>query len=470
MRIVQVLHDFLPVHQAGSELYTYHLIKELQTRHDVALFCREDGLPSTPSRLRVSEDLTFIEADETYDGIPVRRLYLNSSGAKEPVGGLPPSKRNPGPVERFRGLYGSRSVEQSFDRFLDDTRPDVVHVQHLHRLSGGIIASAKRRGLPVVVTLHDFWYLCHRIQLLRPNLARCSGPARGLKCAGCAELRFPYPWRFVLSPVTAPLFIERTSYLLRHLAMADAILSPSAFVRDIFVRNGFPAGRIEVSDYGTADGWLVEFRQAVGQRQSAAENLDLSPAPSDRSPAAASERRLRFGFVGSVMRHKGVHTLIEAFNQLARPEAELHIFGDPNFDPVYYADMEALARAPHIQFRGKFENTRIAQVLAHIDVLVVPSIWYENSPITIHEARLAGIPVIGSRLGGTPELIQDGVSGFLFRAGDVADLRAKMQRLLDEPGLLAQLREGVRPVKSMQENARELESIYQQLLDRKRCP
>lgn len=443
MRIAQVLHDFLPNHQAGSELYTYHLIKELQARHDVTLFCREDGLPSASGRLRVSEDLAFVESDETYDGIPIRRLYPNSPAGGEPVEGLQPLKKSPGPLERFRGLYGNRSVELSFARFLDDIRPDVVHVQHLHRLSGGIIAEAKRRGLGVVVTLHDFWYLCHRIQLLRPNLVRCSGPMHGLKCAGCLELGWAYPWPFALSFVTTPLFLQRTAYLQRHLARADVILSPSAFVRDLFVRNGFSGDRIEVSDYGTADSWLAEFRRT-------------------------DAKRLRFGFVGSVMRHKGVDTLIEAFNQLAHPGAELHIFGDPRFDPAYYAEMEALARVPHIQFRGQFVNTQIAPVLADIDVLIVPSIWYENSPITIHEARLAGIPVIGSHLGGTPELIQDGISGFLFRAGDVADLRAKMQRLLDEPDLLAKLRQGVQPVKTMQENARELETIYQQLVDRKR--
>lgn len=466
MRIAQILHDFLPIHQAGSELYTYHLIKTLQARHKVTLFCGEDRLPDDPSRLRVSEALSFAEVDETYDGIPIRRLYLNLPVGADPSGKSHPLRRIPGLLERFRRQYFSRAVEASFDRFLDDTCPDVVHVQHLHRLSGGIIAKAKQRGLPVVVTLHDFWYLCYRIQLLRPNLARCSGPARGLKCAGCAELRCPYPWRFALSPVTAPLLMQRTSYLLRHLAMADKILSPSAFVRDIFVRNGFPAGRIEILDYGTADGWLSEFNTLTKRGQVEAVKPDLSMNPPTQKSDAADGERVRFGFVGSVMRHKGVHTLIEAFNQLACLKAELHIFGDPNFDPGYYAEMEALAHAPHIHFHGKFENTQIAQVLACIDVLVVPSIWYENSPITIHEARLASVPVIGSQLGGTPELIRDEVSGLIFRAGDVADLRSKMQRLLDDPDLLGRLRQGVQPVKTMSENALELEAIYQQLVDR----
>jgi glycosyltransferase involved in cell wall biosynthesis len=243
----------------------------------------------------------------------------------------------------------------------------------------------------------------------------------------------------VWTPVTAPLFAYRTSYLRRQLEQASLITSPSAFVRDRFADNGFPAGRILLTDYGTSHQWLTDFQ----------------PRPSPH---------LRFGFVGSVMRHKGVHTLIEAFNRLAPDGVELHIFGDPGFAPEYYAEMEALAQHPSIHFRGRFENDQVGQTLSELDVMVVPSIWYENAPITIHEARLAGIPVIGSRAGGTPEFVDHNVSGLLFEPGDVDDLCAQMQRLIAEPGLLDRLRRGVRPVKTMHENAREFESIYTNLI------
>lgn len=417
MRIAQVVHQFLPRHLAGVEVYTKFLSQEMQKRHEVSIYCREDGFFDRPLH----------KVDEEYQGLPVRRVHFNLLDRERHL------------ANRFLTQFRNPAIEESFARFLDDRQPDVVHVQHVFMLSAGIISVAQRRGLPVVVTLHDYWFLCHAIQLLRPNLACCSGPACGWKCTGCAPLPLPYPLRFLLTPVVAPLYLYRTAYMWRQLHMANLVTSPSSFLRDRFVANGFPSDRILLTDYGTADHWLARFEHQ----------------PSDR---------LRFGFIGSVMRHKGVHTLIEAFNQVTTTEAELHIFGDPGFAPDYYAEMQALARNPRIRFRGRFENDNVDSALAELDVLVVPSIWYENAPITIHEARLAGIPVIGSRIGGIPEFVDHEVSGMLFEAGNAFDLHVQMQRLIDEPQLLNRLRQGIRPVKTMEQDAREFESIYEGLL------
>ena len=417
MRIAQVVHWLPPRHLAGVEVYTQYLSQELQKRHRVDLYCREDGFSDRPLH----------EVDELYQGLPLRRVYANPSGKLDRL----LSK----PFVQFRNA----KVEASFARFLDEKQPDIVHIQHLLLLSGRIIAAAKERGLPVVITLHDYWFLCHRIQLLRPNLACCSGPAGGWKCAGCADIPLPYLLRFLLYPLTTPVFLYRTAYLRRHLEMADLIISPSAFLRDRFTDHGFQEERIQVCDNGTANAWLS----------------DLRPQPSDH---------LRFGFIGSVMRHKGIHTLIEAFNQLDDTRAELHVFGDPRVSPTFYTQMQALACNPRVHFRGRFENDEIGRVLGQIDVLIVPSIWYENAPVTIHEARMACVPVIGSRLGGIPEFVEHDVSGLLFTPGDAVDLHAQMQRLLDEPDLLARLRQGIRPVKTIEEHGRELEAIYEQLI------
>lgn len=417
MRIAQVLHWFLPRHLAGTEVYTYHLARALQAEHDVHLFCREDG----------HHDRPLVEADEIYDGIPVRRIYYNTRGWTR----IAPGRI----VLRFQNA----AVEQSFARFLDETAVEIVHFQHLLLLSGGLIAVARERGIPAVVTLHDYWFQCHNTQLLRPDSALCSGPARGIKCTGCADIKMPYPARFMLGPVLAPYFVYRTAYLRRHLEMANLVITPSAFVRDRFVDQGFPAERILVSDNGTADGWLAEYR----------------PVRSER---------LRFGYIGALMYHKGVHVLVEAFRQMPGENVELHLFGDPDYAPDYYSRLRSLARDPRIQFRGRFENRDIGRVLSEIDVLVVPSVWYENSPVTIHEARFGQVPVIASQLGGIPEFVEHETNGLLFRAGDASDLRAQMQRMVEEPGLLARLRRAIQPVKSIRENALELEGIYQRLI------
>ncbi len=417
MKIVQVLHWFLPRHVAGTEVYTHCLSKELQKRHQVSLYCREDGF----------HDWRHHEEEDSYDGLPVRRVYVNRMGRSRPTG--------------IRTLLrpGSAIIESSFERYLDEKQPDIVHFQHLANLSGRLIVRASRRNLPVVVTLHDYWFLCHRIQLLRPDSSRCSGPRQGWRCAGCADVKLPYPQTFLLSPVTAPRFVYRTAHLRRCLSEADLVITPSAFVRERFVDNGFPGDKIRVSDNGTATDWLADYQ----------------PQPSDR---------LRLGFIGAVMQHKGVHDLVAAFRRLTSSGVELHVFGDANYAPAYYESLRRTARDERIHFRGGFDNREIGHVLSQIDVLVVPSIWYENSPVTIHEARLARVPVVASRIGGIPELVTHGVSGLLFTPGDVDDLASQIQRLIDEPLLLARLRQRIQPVKTIEENALELEEAYEQLV------
>jgi glycosyltransferase involved in cell wall biosynthesis len=417
MRIVQVVHQFLPRHLAGTEVYTYSLARELSRRHQVWVYTREDGF--------FSEELQ--EEDAAYDGLPIRRVYFNLQG-------LEANLLNQSLI-RFRNPV----IERSFARFLEETQPDVMHFQHLFKLSAALIRVAKSWGVPVVVTLADFWFICHNAQLLRPSLARCSGPGGGLKCPACAELNISPAVRALLWPALAPLFVYRNAYLKRCLEQADVVISPSAFVKQKLVENGYRAERIQVSDYGLS----TNIRQ------------DYHPMPSSR---------VRFGYIGTLTRHKGVHVLIEAFNHLDSAAAELLIYGNPTYDPAYSAQLQALAQHPGIRFLGEIDNTTVGRALSGLDVLVVPSIWYENSPINIHEANLAGIPVIASNIGGMAELVPDGVAGLQFQVGDAGDLAAKMRRFIEDRSLVEQFRGRMPPVKSIAENAQELEAIYERLV------
>ncbi len=430
MRTIQVVHWFLPRHLAGTEIYTYSLARELSKRHEVHTYCREDGFL----------DRAFHETDEVYDGLPVRRVYFNLRGVKA------------NPVNQTLIRFKNSAIEQSFNRFLDQVKPDIVHFQHLFKLSASLIPLAKKRGIPVVVTLHDHWFICYNTQLLRPGLKVCSGPFHGLKCAGCAEPGLPHrlrtllgplliPLFVLLSPLLSPLFMFRTAYMKKCLEQADLIITPSAFLKEEFVAHGFTGNNILVSDNGTRPLSCYE-----------------------RDPA----EELRFGYIGTVQKHKGVHVLIEAFNHIDDPSVELKIFGDPLIAPDYYAHMQRMARNPRIQFPGVFDNAEVGRILSGIDVLIVPSIWPENSPVTIHEAWLAKTPVIASRIGGIPELVQDGVNGFLFAPGDAKELLSKMRLFIEDRSLLERLRGNIRPVKSIEENAQELEAICRGLIEARR--
>ena len=219
----------------------------------------------------------------------------------------------------------------------------------------------------------------------------------------------------------------------------ERFICPSPFLRKTFADHGFPEDKLIVSDYGIS-----------------------SPAPLPLSSPAPLP--LRFTYMGSLVRHKGVHILVRAFNELDPERAVLRIYGPIDEFVDYVQMLRNLVRNPSIEFRGRFENREVSRILGETDVLVVPSIWFENSPITIHEAFLAEVPVITARFGGMADLVADEVNGLLFEVGNVQDLRRVLLRFLEDPGLVVRLRPDPSSVKSMEENAEEMEQLYQSLL------
>lgn len=421
MRILQVLHWFLPQHTAGSEVYTYQLARELAQRHEVALYCREEGHP----------ERELAAKDDAYAGLPVHRVYCNA-----PPGSTQLARRA---LARFRNPRIAHDFAAYLDRYAGGG-PDVVHFQHLFKLSGELISICRRRGISTVVTLHDYWFLCYNGQLLRPGLRPCSGPLGGVRCPGCAELPLR-PWqRWALAPALWPLFIYQTRYLRRCLRQADALISPSAYLAEVFARHGF-RGRVRVSDNGSDVSWQV-------------------------SEGRTPHTPLRFGYIGTIAPHKGLHVLLDAWAGLSGA-AELWVYGSAGADAAYAQALQA-RELPGVRFQGPFAHADIARVLAELDALVVPSVWAENSPVTIHEGRTARVPVLASEIGGMPDLVREGRAGWLFRAGDAADLRRQMQRLVDDPAQVAQVSQGILPVKSIAAQAAELEALYAELASRRR--
>jgi len=217
--------------------------------------------------------------------------------------------------------------------------------------------------------------------------------------------------------------------------MVDLVTAPSNFLKKKFIDHGISEEKIVFSDYGMNNKLLKPLH---GKPNS----------------------KLRFAYIGSIMPHKGVHVLVEAFSKLTDTSAELRIYGDPGYNPNYYERIRQMVTNPGIRFMGRFDNNRVYEILAETDVLVVPSIWYENSPLTIHEAALAGVPVITSNIGGMAELIKRMKNGLLFEVENANNLCEKMKLLIDNPQLIKELKGKANEVKTIEENAKELESIY----------
>jgi glycosyltransferase involved in cell wall biosynthesis len=344
-----------------------------------------------------------------------------------------------GPIGGFFDRFDNPEARPVIGSVLDRMQPDVVHTQHLLYLSAELIGECRKRGIPVVVMLNDYWFLCHRVRLERRDGALCSGPARGWNCCQC--LNTPALVRSHLNPIAVASNLYRYQYLMRRLLQADRILAPSRFLRDMFYRNGVPAGRIRHCDYGTAPP-PPEF-------------ADLLTARPPHDP-------VRFGYLGSLMHHKGVHVLIDAFEHMPKGQAELHLFGAAP-DPSYEADLRRRARSNDVHWRGSLRHAERWRAFREIDVLVVPSIWYENSPLTIHEALTAKVPVIGSAIGGIPELVENEVSGLIFPAGSVDGLAACLQQVVEDPNCISRWQQRIVRPQPIDAHAIEIEAIYHEL-------
>jgi glycosyltransferase involved in cell wall biosynthesis len=330
-----------------------------------------------------------------------------------------------------------------------------LHLISGYLMSGSTLRAAADLGVPTVLTLTDFWFLCPRITLQRSNGQLCAPPLDAVACARCLgeeKRRYRIPGQ--IAPALANAFWKRRAnrvaqiearmaFLRDALNSVQAIISPSQFLRRIFIEAGVDAERIIFSRQGRDFPGLTESLLA-------------------KTPA----RRLRVGYMGQIAPHKGVHTLFEATRQLPGAALSVRAFGDASAFPDYARRLHELERQDaRLSLAGVYERTQVSRVLQELDVVVVPSLWYENSPNTILEAQAHRTPAIVSDLGGMAELVQDGVNGLLFAPGDASSLAAQLRRLCDEPELLPRLRAGIEPVKSVEVEMAELQHVYRAVLD-----
>lgn len=420
MRIALVVHKFPPSSLGGTEIYTRNLARALSSKHEVSVFYRDDG-----------DGRGFREEWQDRDGFAARRV---SRAFHAPEAS---------PLAVFADTFFNRDVEQSFERFLEEVDPDLVHFQHLMLLSYRLIRQAEARGLPIVLTLHDYWFICSNSQLIWPSGQICRGKAWGMNCARCATARIGRPWMAVARPVLASALQLRDALVRRAALRADQMIAPSQFLIDCYTNEGFPSERLMLLENGL-DARRISFRSST-------------PPPSDR---------LRVTYLGSLAWQKGVHVLVDAFRDLPPHRAVLRVFGNPDTFPDYSAALRERANQSNTTFEGQVPNEEVGCVLAETDVLAVPSLWYENSPVVIQEARAAGVPVVASDHGALAEKVRDGIDGMLLPVGDVRAWQAGLEQLMGDPGLLTRLRAKRSPPVTLDQHVDRLRAIYARLVDR----
>ncbi len=419
LNILQVVHFFLPDHQTGTELYTYYLTKELKKLgHNVTILTFEDGYPYVESVMEKTH----------YEDIPLIKLYKQERSLK---------KRQ---LKKYMNLYYEPYLESVFIRILDELKPDVVHFQHLVNLSINFIELVKRRNIPVVMTIADYWYICWNNLLLKKDLSRCTPDRKLRNCLGCIRKN---PVSLALLPYFYYHLLKKETLHKKNLNSADLIIAPSDFLREVYVAWGVDPDRIIHSDYGMEHALYPE-------KKIIPKNIE----------------EYTFGFIGSILPHKGLGILIKAFNELKDKPVKLEIWGDLKTKKTYSKDVEQMLRSDKIKLMGRYENKDIGNVLKRFDALIIPSIWYENSPLTIHESYMCGVPLITSDIGGMAELVPHNVSGLQFKANNSDSLKETILDILDKKYNLAELSKKIPKVKPIRDNALEIQDYYFKLLNK----
>ena len=438
LRIVYLTHQYFPRHVGGTEVFTHGLAAHAQRAgHRVQVITHNESPSVNP--------IDYQAVSTEHDGIPVTEIHHNLSRADNPA----------------RAEYDNPHVVEMLGPVLDAAKPDLVHAVHGMKLSGAAFQLCYDKGLPLIVTLTDYWFVCPRHTLLRWNQELCQGPAHDLDCLRCLHethgfaagrmQKLPAPILRKMSDVKfasqspsrfwrdVDAIRKRQTYLRQIVERADAIIALSDFQKAMYVRNGFDEKKIRVMQHGLE----IEGLQ-----------------PATRLPSEP----LEFVFIGSLVYHKGVHVVLRAL--ALRPEAKVRllIYGDASGSNQYLDSLKDLARADErVQLMGTFKVGQMGRVLRTAHALVMPALWYENEPLVVKAAQYIGLPILASNIGTLATSVQPGINGWLLPPGDVrvwADAIASLCPVPVEPN---------HSIKTMAENAREMLALYEEIYSNRRC-
>ena len=448
MKILFISNFFPPTDNLGTEVRTFAYASALLERgHSVQVLCA--------SEWGQGHRYWNGHTDEVYKDISIRRLRINWSLAEDP--------------NRF--LYDNPVVEKFLSGWLHEIQPDVIHITSCYTLSASIIRAANEHKIPVAFTLTDFWSICPKLTLIHGNGSLCNGQTTPWECLRCnlwenksyrwpkkmlpdSILKHPLMW-LSQKPQLAKYrgfrgmaldMTQRKQFLAKMFAQVDQIIASTQTLHATVTQSGMPLS-MRIVYRGQNLEWLEQYK------------------------GKTKTDTLRIGYIGTLSHHKGVHVILEAF-QLARfgAEASLSIYGRIGADSYTEKLVADAAAQDNIVIKGEFARDEVAEIFTQIDVLVIPSLWYENSPHVIWEAFATKTPVVASDLGTMQEFIEHDTSGLLFERGNAKDLAKQLSRLIEEPDLIEQLRSGIPRVKDIAEEIDELATIYQELIAIRESP
>ncbi len=471
-KVLMVVLSFLPESAGGTEYYTLTLAKALASRGwEVKVVSAVRDI--TQQRYKVRQAIC--------EGIEV--IKVNN----------PPEF-----YTRYVDYFIDHTVDHIFGRILKAEKPDLVHFQHTAYLSSRLPEVAHQLKVPSVFTLHDYWYMCHRSQLLRPAEGICPGPSGGIYCATCYD-----PARPNQAGVPKFPFVSRVLQMsfVRRLNIKEW-LSPGIKQKLKKLLYKGPAARSSEPNestisYPSPELWSIlehSFRLGFMKRQLTFPAAVISPSlhlkkryeaegfreiayvphgfePREKIPRPPFTGSLLIAYVGNITPVKGADILLRELKFVSRRQNIRLVFYGKVLDAIYQQKLETAAKDypdVDISFKGPYKSSDLGELLADVHLVVFPSIWEENHPLVIREALLHGVPVIASSWGGAPEAIEEGTNGFTFDPYKEGELAARIDFILENPETLDQLAKGARNsrIESMEDHAGQIIGIYDASLRR----
>ena len=392
MRVLIISHGHPLFSIGGAEVASHNLFQALNGADRVEAFY----LARAPSALRRHTDTPLMSLRQGE-----REVFLHTDAWN-------PFWLSNGGIDDLQGAFAD---------YLRHVRPDVVHFHHVIGLGVEAIVQV-RRLLPdaaIVITFHEYLPIClNHGQMVKTSRNILCSNASPAECAAC----FP--------EYGAGLIFQRETFLKDHFALADAYVSPSQFLIERYATWGLPRDRFTLIENGLAP-------------QKTAPPRKLGP----------KGRRSRFGFFGQLNEFKGLPVLLEAIasveDEVWGNDAALCIFGGnlENQSSAFRGHFERLMERAgrRARFYGSYRVGELPRLMEQVDWVVMPSIWWENSPVVIQEAFLHGRPLIVSDIGGMAEKVRNDVDGLHFRAGSPEDLADRLTEVLTDGGLWQRLRE-----------------------------
>jgi glycosyltransferase involved in cell wall biosynthesis len=387
MNILYVIHQFYPEFNSGTEKFLLYLSSAFQRDGH---FVQIVTYTFVDQQEGYRNDRNLLVREYYYKGLPVIALKHQALPNNIHYSCTDPD------------IYGF-----AYDLLQGEKQFDLVHITHPMRLAP-FGRAALDLTIPYIITLTDYWLICPKF-ILQTDLSRlCTGAEGGHMCEKlCPEM-------------PASVLKDRLADGMEMLSGAHAIVSPSNFLASLFKKE-FSNLDISIIPHGMDHRYLKSNRRSYKRGD-----------------------KIVFAYCGVLSPHKGAHILLKAFLDLNPKNGELKIYGSCFHETDYWRHLQETARNDsRIQFCGTYREEEVGEVLSNVDVVVVPSVWYENYPLVLHEALACNVPVIASNIGGMAEKIVDSVNGFTFQVADESDLGNKMKIVLDNPEILNELKKNM---------------------------